>query len=159
MPPRLQLTIEEIENMKAEFLKLDVDGDGTITIDELSTILQSMKMELDISEDDIERTLNDIDRDGDGTIGIEEFVESRKHKSNKDLLHRALLIRKRIRKVFDQFDLDQNGYITNKELAAAIETRTGLTVKPEHIEKIIKDVDHDNDGRINFEEFVVLMTR
>ena len=159
MPPRLQLTSEEIENMKTEFLKLDVDGDGTITIDELSTILRSMKMELDISEDDIKRTLNDIDRDGDGTIGIEEFVESRKHKSNKDLLHRALLIRKRIRKVFDRFDLDQNGYITNTELTAAIESRIGVTVKPEHIEKIIKDVDHDNDGRINFEEFVVLMTR
>ena len=159
MPPRLQLTSEEIENMKAEFLKLDVDGDGTITIDELSTILRSMKMELDISEDDIKRTLDDIDRDGDGTIGIEEFVESRKHKSNKDLLHRALLVRKRIRKVFDQFDLDQNGYITNKELTAAIDTTVGVTVKPEHIEKIIKDVDDDNDGRINFEEFVVLMTR
>ena len=35
MTPRLQLTNAQIEKMKAEFLRLDVDGDGTISKDEL----------------------------------------------------------------------------------------------------------------------------
>ena len=70
MSPRLQLTNAQIEKMKTEFLRLDVDGDGTITVDELANVLRAMRPHLDITEADITRTLKDIDRDGDGNISF-----------------------------------------------------------------------------------------
>ena len=83
MGPILRLTDDKIEKMKKEFLLLDVDGDGTITINELARVLRSMKTRLAVTEADIQRTLKDIDRDGDGTIDIEEYVKSRKNKYNQ----------------------------------------------------------------------------
>ena len=80
MPPRLQLTSSQIEKMKDEFLKLDVDGNGTITIDELADVLRGLRPHLNVSEEDINRTLKDIDRDGDGTVDVEEYIKSRKYK-------------------------------------------------------------------------------
>ena len=157
MPPRLQLTDGQVEKMKKEFLLLDIDGDGTITIEELADVLHSMKEKLEVSEDDIRRTLKDIDRDGDGTIDLEEYIKSRKYKTNRDILHRALLARSGIRKEFERYDRDQSGYVEKDELISVIEARSGVTLSLEQTEKIIRDTDQDDDGKINYEEFVLLM--
>ena len=159
MTPRLQLTKEQIENVKNEFLMLDIDGNGTITVDEIGQVLHAMKTELDASEEDINRTLRDIDKDGDGTIDLEEYVKSRKYKTNRDLLHRALVARSKIRKEFEAYDRDHSGYVTKDELIEVIQTRTGVTVTLKQTEKIIEDSDCDQDGKINYEEFVYLLTR
>ena len=159
MTPRLRLTDSQIENMKNEFLKLDVDGDGTITVDELANVLRALSPHLDVTEDDIRRALNDIDRNGDGIVNVEEYFKSRKYKTNMDLLHRALVLRSTIRKEFEDFDQDQNGYVTQDELISVIQIRVGITFTKEQTEKIIQETDCDADGRINYEEFVFLMTR
>ena len=159
MTPRLQLTKQQIENVKNEFLLLDVDGDGTITVDELAGVLRSMKTELQASDRDIERALKDIDRDGDGTIDLEEYLKSRKYKTNRDLLHRALVTRSKIRKQFEEYDRDHSGYVTKDELIEVIQTRTGVTVTLKQTEQIVQETDCDQDGKINYEEFVLLMTQ
>ena len=159
MPPRLQLTNSQIEKMKDEFLKLDVDGNGTITIDELADVLRGLRPHLNVSEEDIVRTLKDIDRDGDGTVDVEEYIKSRKYKTNMDLLHRALVLRSQIRKEFEDYDQDHSGYITKDELVSVIENRVGITFTKEQTEKIVGDIDSDDDGKLNYEEFVFLMTR
>ena len=159
MTPRLQLTKQQIENVKNEFLLLDVDGDGTITVDELAGVLRSMKTELQASDKDIERALKDVDRDGDGTIDLEEYLKSRKYKTNRDLLHRALVTRSKIRKEFEEYDRDHSGYVTKDELIEVIQTRTGVTITLKQTDKIVQDTDCDEDGKINYEEFVLLMTQ
>ena len=157
MAPKSQLTEEQVEKLKTEFLSLDVDGDGTITIEELAKILRSMKRKLAISDNDIERTLKDIDQDGDGTIDLEEYLKRQKQKTKKDILHRALLTRSRIRKEFEKYDKDQSGYVSPDELMSVIQARVGFTVTLEQTEKIIQDKDKDSDGKIDYEEFVLLM--
>ena len=159
MTPRLQLTKEQIDKMKKEFLLLDMDGDGTITVDELADALRSMKTKLEISEEDIKRTVRDVDRDGDGTINLDEYVKSRKHKTDRDQLHRALVTRSKIRKEFEEYDRDHSGYVTKDELIEVIQTRAGVTVTLDQTVKIIQDTDVDEDGKINYEEFVLLMTQ
>ena len=159
MPPRLTLTKEQIDKMKGEFIQLDMDGDGIISTDELAKVLRAMKKSLGVSESDIKRTLRDTDKNGDGTIDVEEYTQSRKYKSNRDLLHRALVARYRIRKEFESFDEDASGYITKEEFIAAIRARVGITVSLRHTEKIIQEMDCDDDGRINYEEFMMLMIR
>jgi len=157
MGPILRLTDDKIEKMKKEFLLLDVDGDGTITINELARVLRSMKTRLAVTEADIQRTLKDIDRDGDGTIDIEEYVKSRKNKTNRDVLHRALSARARIRRQFNRYDKDKSGYVTKDELIEVIKATSGVTLTSEQTEKIIQNNDQDSDGKIDYEEFVLLM--
>jgi calmodulin len=159
MTPRLQLTKEQIEDVKNEFLLLDVDGNGTITVDELAWVLRSLKTELEASDEDIKRALKDIDRDGDGIINLEEYIKSRMYKTNRDLLHRALLTRSKIRKVFEKYDRDNSGYVTKDEIIEVLQTRTGVTVTLKQTGKFVQDADSDQDGKINYEEFVLLMTQ
>ncbi|MCH89558.1 calcium-dependent protein kinase 3-like, partial [Trifolium medium] len=58
-------------------------------------------------------------------------------------------------KAFEYFDNDKSGYITMEELESAL---TKYNMGDEKtIKEIIAEVDSDNDGRINYEEFVAMM--
>ena len=159
MAPVVQLTEKQLQKVKQEFLLLDRDGDGTISVDELGTVLRSMRGKLKASEADIKRTLKEIDRDGDGTIDLKEYMSSRKNKTNQDLVHRALIQRLKIRKEFERFDEDKSGYITKEELMQVIQARAAITVTEEQINRMMQDSDDNNDGKIDYEEFVLIMTK
>merc|ERR1712226_1483317 len=88
---RLPLTKDQVQKLKTEFMALDADGDGTITVNELENVLRSMRGKLKASDADIKRAIKEIDKDGDGTIDLEEYLKSRKNKTNMDLIHRALV--------------------------------------------------------------------
>ena len=145
--------------MKKEFLLLDTDGDGTISVNELGAVLRSMRGKLKATESDIKRALKEIDRDGDGTIDLKEYIKSRKNKTNMDLVHRALVQRAKIRKEFERYDEDKSGYITKDELLEVIQARAAVTVTEEQIKRMMEDCDDNSDGKINYEEFVLLMTK
>ena len=70
MPLSKQLTEKQIKKLEEEFLELDEDGDGTITVEEIGKILRSMKKALKVNESEIKRVLADIDKDGDGAVNI-----------------------------------------------------------------------------------------
>ena len=156
---RLPLTKDQVQKLKTEFMALDADGDGTITVVELEKVLRSMRGKLKASEADIKKAIKEIDKDGDGTIDLEEYLKSRKGKTNQDLIHRALVQRSRVRKEFERFDQDNSGFITKEELMAVIQARAAVTITVEQIEKMMADSDENNDGLINYEEFVLIMTK
>merc|ERR1711936_1140121 len=155
---RLPLTQDQIQKLKTEFMALDADGDGTITVEELEKVLRSMRGKLKASEADIKKAIKEIDKDGDGTIDLEEYLKSRKGKTNQDLIHRALVQRSRVRKEFERFDKDSSGFITKEELMAVIQARAAVTITAEQIDKMMLDSDENNDGLINYEEFILIMT-
>lgn len=55
------------------------------------------------------------------------------------------------------FDQDNSGYITIDELQGALKQHGDAEVIMEHIKEILEDVDKDNDGRIDYEEFCNMM--
>ena len=155
--PDLPLTKERIASMKKEFLQLDADGDGQISAAEVETVLRSMRLRLRASEGDIKTAVKEIDRNCNGIIDMKEYLTNRRNTTNGDLIHRALVQRSRIRKLFKSFDLDSNGTITREELLQAIKERG--VVSPDQIDELLREIDADNNGEIDFEEFVVLMTK
>ena len=161
LPKRLpkQLYAGDITKMKKEFLKLDLDGDGIITIEEAGNVLRAMRKELKASESEIRRVLRDVDMDGDGTVNLKEYFLSMKNSGNCNLIHRALVQRSKARKQFKKWDKDGNGYITVEEVKLVFKERAGCHVSTEQVEKMLKDSDKDSDGRINYEEFVAMMTQ
>ena len=156
-PKRLPLNKDQVQKLKKEFMALDADGDDTITVAELEKVLRSMRGKLKASEADIKKTIKQIEKDGDGTIDLEEYLKSRKGKTNQDLIHRALVQRSRVRKEFERFDKDGSGFITKEELMAVIQARAAVTISAEQIDKMMLASDHD--GLINYEEFVLIMTK
>ena len=150
---------EQVQGMIKEFLCLDADGDGTITVDELEKVLRSMRGKSKPSEIEIQKAIKEIDKNGDGTIDMDEYVRSCRNKATQDLIHRALVQSSKIRKEFERFDKDDSGFITKEELMEVIQARAAVTISPKQIDQMMIDSDENNDGLINYEEFIFLMTK
>ena len=159
MAPGKPLKESKINEMKNEFLKLDIDGDGSISLEELGKILRSMKGKLKVSEEEIEKVLKEIDKDKDGYIDVKEYFANMENSTSKNLIHRALVQRSKARKAFEKFDKDESGFITTEELLEVFEELMGGPVTIDQFENMIQECNKNKDGKINYEEFVVLMTK
>ena len=67
-----QLTEEQIAEFKEAFSLFDKDGDGTITPNELGTVMRSL--EQDPTEEELQDMINNVDSDCNGTIDFPEFL-------------------------------------------------------------------------------------
>ena len=152
-----------IEKMKKEFLELDFDGDGTISTEEIERVLHTMRIKLKINELDIKHLLKDIDKDKDGSVDLKEYYRYMKGKNGTimktNLLYRALFQLSLIRKEFQRFDVDGSGYITRDEVLEVLSARTGAQISDDDATLIFQDADQNQDGKIDYEEFVILMTK
>ena len=66
--------------------------------------------------------------------------------------------RKELQDVFDQFDKDKDGKISGLELGNAM-VSMGQNPTEEEINEMMREVDLNQDGKIDFDEFMILMTR
>jgi len=67
-------------------------------------------------------------------------------------IHMVARIKGDVRATFRQVDTDQSGYIDKDELAAVLQ-KLGGVVNDEEIDKCYKELDENDDGQIDFEEF------
>ncbi|KAL7613405.1 calcium-dependent protein kinase 1 [Lactuca sativa] len=138
------LSEEEIAGLKQMFEMIDTDNSGQITFDELKDGLK--RVGANLNESEIYDLMQAADVDNSGTIDYGEFVAATLH-MNKIEKENHLFA------AFSYFDKDGSGYITADELQHACE-EFGIDA---HLEELIQDVDQDNDGRIDYNEFVAMM--
>ena len=144
--------IKDVVNSCKLFNQIDKSGDGIITKEELLKGL-SEKYKSDTLEQDVEEIYNNLDMDKNGYIGYEEFVRAAVSKEYfvKDSI---------LRFAFRYFDKDNSGEITFDEIeelfTQSIEDKNKVH---ETLTNIIKEVDVNNDGKINFEEFSKVMKK
>ena len=153
------ITDTEMEELINEFWRLDADGNGEISIEELQHLLRAMRSKLTLSGDEIDRALKQIDKDGDGVIDISELLEVIEKFDTSGVVYKALHQRSLIRKDFERFDKDKRGFITKDQLVHVIKDRTGIPLPKKHIDRLMKDCDGNGDDQIDYEEFVTLMTK
>lgn len=140
----------ETEELKRVFHMFDRNGDGRITKKELNDSLENMGIFM--SDSDLAQMINKIDVNGDGYIDIDEFgalyetiMEERDEEED-------------IREAFNVFDQNGDGFITVDELKsvlASLGLKQGRTVGD--CKRMIKKVDADGDGMVNFIEFKQMM--
>ncbi|KAL4560647.1 hypothetical protein LXL04_032800 [Taraxacum kok-saghyz] len=139
------LSEEEIAGLKEMFKMIDTDGSGQITLEELKKGLE--KVGADLQDSEIVHLMEAADIDNSGTIDYGEFVAAMLHINKihkEDHMYAA----------FSYFDKDGSGYITPDELHEACE-KFGLG--DIHLDDVMRDIDKDNDGRIDYSEFTEMM--
>ena len=142
------LSEDEIIGLKEMFKAMDTDNSGTITFEELKEGLHRQGSML--AESDVRKLMEAADVDGNGKIDFQEFISATMHMNKmekEDHLFAA----------FQHFDTDKSGYITVEELQQAMQ-KNGMG-DSETINEIIREVDTDNDGRIDYDEFCVMMRK
>ena len=144
--------IKDVVNACKLFNQIDKSGDGKISKEELYKGL-SEKFKSDTLQQDVEEIYNNLDMDKNGYIEYEEFVRAAVTKEYfvKDNI---------LRFAFRYFDKDNSGEIEYNEIKAlfskSIEDKHHVD---EALRQIIKEVDINNDGKINFKEFCVVMKK
>ncbi|KAK9714924.1 hypothetical protein RND81_06G131100 [Saponaria officinalis] len=139
--PALKVTAQnmsegEIKGFKAMFTNMDTDNSGSITYEELKTGLAQLGSKL--TEAEVKQLMEAADVDGNGTIDYTEFITATMNR------HRLETVKQR-----------KISYITTDELETAM-MEYGIADE-NSINEILSEVDTDNDGQINYQEFCAMM--
>ncbi|XP_063430894.1 uncharacterized protein LOC134712857 [Mytilus trossulus] len=121
------------EEIKEAFRLFDKEGNGFISGAELRHIMTAIGEKLtDLEVDDM---LHEADLDGDGMINYQEFKEA-----------------------FNLFDKDGDGTISCTELGTVMRS-LGCNPTEGELKDMIKEVDADGNGCIDFPEFLEMMAK
>jgi calcium-dependent protein kinase len=149
-----QLTDAAIRDLKDLFVSMDEDHNGTLTIQELKDGLKRAGVAIPA---DLENMMDNIDTDGSGVLDYSEFLAATMDKRRyiqEDVCWRA----------FKVLDADGNGAIErdellkllgNDEITDVMQTQATET----EVDAIMKEVDTNGDGKIDFDEFLVMMRK
>ncbi|XVF76050.1 hypothetical protein PTKIN_Ptkin13bG0235500 [Pterospermum kingtungense] len=142
-----RLSAEEIAGLKEMFKMIDTDNSGQITYEELKDGLK--RFGANLSESEFHALMLAADINNSGTIDYEEFITATLHLNKVEREDNLLA-------AFSYFDRDGSGYITQDELQKACQE---FGIQDICLDEIMREVDQDNDGRIDYSEFVAMMQK
>ncbi|XP_043693982.1 probable calcium-binding protein CML18 [Telopea speciosissima] len=145
--------LDNMEELEKVFKRFDANGDGKISSTELGNVLNALGSET--SPDEIKRMMAEIDTDGDGFIDLKEFADFHRGGKNGDSNTAGGM--KELKDAFNMYDRDKNGLISVTELHMVLKN-LGEKCSIHDCSKMIRSVDADGDGNVNFEEFKKMMT-
>ncbi|XP_050213085.1 probable calcium-binding protein CML43 [Mercurialis annua] len=146
----------------------DKNGDGMITVEDLSQALNLLGLDADFSE--LESTIRSHMKPGNDGLGYEEFVELHRSldeaflsyddelEADGDGVDPMTQEESDLSEAFKVFDEDGDGYISAHELQVVLK-KLGMPEAKEiaRIEQMICSVDRNHDGRVDFFEFKDMM--
>ena len=123
-----------------------------------------MFKELKMSKNDIADLITefDINRSGTKEWDICEFlnmieVNNFSERKKKELIRKAIIRRTAIQKDFEEFDQNGDGYITTKQFRVVMR-RQKVKVSEAEIDAMIQDADYDVNGKMDYDEFTMVIT-
>ncbi|XP_019189744.1 PREDICTED: probable calcium-binding protein CML15 [Ipomoea nil] len=149
---KVDLNVDQREELKEIFSRFDMDSDGSLTLLELAALLRSLGLKP--SGDQIHALLANMDANGNGTVEFEELVGA----ILPDMDDQILVNQHQFLEVFRSFDRDGNGYITPAELAGSM-AKIGQPLSYRELTEMIREADTDGDGVIDFTEFAAIMAK
>jgi len=137
------MTDAELTSLQKTFKTLDENGDGVITVAELTNAINKWGGH-EHKNPDTEYLFNmmkSADLDGDGALSYNELLMTcvqRKLNAKEERLWSA----------FCKLDLDADGTITKAEIEQVLNTKDA--------QALIAEVDKNGDGKVDYEEFIAM---
>lgn len=143
-----QMSESQIKSLRDTFMALDDNGDGLLTAKELREGLAKAGFK-DLPPD-LQQIMEEVDSDGSGVIDYTEFLAA--------TLDRKLYLQEDVCwAAFRVFDRDGDGVISKEEIADVLGDGDVKSVAMRDIADLMKDVDANGDGEIDFQEFMQMM--
>lgn len=144
-----KLNEDELNGLKTMFRQVDGDGDGFINSEELQRAIMTRTS---IPNRRLEFIVNGIDMNKNGIIDYREFIASCLGRQTYRNINKA-------KNAFRHFDIDRNGFITSDELRRALFQNEEFGFeRVANVENMIIDADINGDGRIDYLEFLALLS-
>ena len=134
---------KEEEELKKVFKQFDYDGSGLISKKEFVEQIENLYGGV-ISEEILNQFFKSLDLDNSGTISYNEFLTS-------VIDSQKILTEDRLKKAFDMFDKDGSGTLEIGEI------KQYFGGNDKTWKRILKDIDENEDGCIDFKEFKKMM--
>ena len=139
-----EFTAEQLADYKRVFARFDKSGDGSITGSELLPLMEYLGLPINLRQ--FEAFLKSVDSNNDGKISFDEFLVIMATKAKTESLA----------KVFRAADINKDGYLSKEELRRLL-LQNGKSVSEDDMERYMAIGDRNGDGKLNYEEFTVLM--
>nr|XP_023884754.1 caltractin-like [Quercus suber] len=144
------LSQQKRQEIKEAFELFDTDGSGTIDAKELNVAMRALGFEM--TEEQINQMIADVDKDGSGAIDFDEFVHMMTAKIGERDTKEELM------KAFHIIDQDKNGKISISDIKRMVK-ELDENFTDDDIKEMIDTADRDRDGEVNVEEFMRIMRR
>ena len=144
---KLDIPEDKIAEYKEAFDMFDIDGSGTLTVDEIVKIMKNFGYP--IKHNEAKKMIDEIDVSGDGELDFEEFVTlMEKTTQYIDETDEELVLR-----AFKSFDKNNDGKITNYEFKYIL-TQMGQKMSDEDANLLFEECDLDVNGELDYENFI-----
>jgi calmodulin len=141
------LSAEQLATLQEVFLRVDKDGDGNISVNELSEALEEMGQR--VSREEVALMIRDAD--DNGVFDHQDLAALYAQRVNNAEETESDLI-----ETFKFYDLNNTGYITTTNLMYAME-KLGCKMTPSEADEMIREADLDGDGRLDYRDFRRIM--
>ncbi|XP_040580068.1 neo-calmodulin [Lepeophtheirus salmonis] len=138
----------ERELCKEAFSKFDPSGSGIIPKEELTPLLRCMGQ--NPTDNEVNDMINKVDVDGSGVVEFEEFV------TFFNILMKSVNPENEAREAYRRFDQDSEGNVDLEDLRFVL-SNLPVRLSNAEIEEMVKSADPDNDGKLSFQEFRVIL--
>jgi calcium-dependent protein kinase len=138
---------DEIKTLREVFSAIDINNDGTLTLQEIKQGCEKLKSVINI-DIDFEELFLSFDTNKSGTINYTEFIAG-------TIDHRCYLKNERLFEAFRNFDKDGSGKISKSEVGQILVDAQIEDINS--IEEAIKKFDLDGDGEMDYNEFCNMM--
>ncbi|KAM4536818.1 calcium-binding protein 2-like [Odontesthes bonariensis] len=149
-----ELAQGEIDELQEAFKEFDYDQDGYLNYKDVAECMRTMgymPTEMELLE-----IVQQIKMRMGGLMDFEDFTELMAPRMMGETVD--MLGLKELKSAFVQFDIDGDGKINQEELKEALKTLLGEKLKKGELEEMLKELDINADGNIDFEEFVMMLS-
>ena len=141
---------DKIQLLRNTFTKIDVNGDGQLTIEELKKGLEQIPG-FNLKLNDIQKAMEMIDTNQNGLIDYTEFIAACLQSYN-------YLKENHLKAAFQYFDKDGSGTISKDELRQVL-ANDECMLQDKDIENLLNGVDANDDGEVDYQEFISMMNK
>jgi myosin light chain 6 len=144
-----RLSEEQIAEFKDAFALFDKKGDNKIDVSQIGDVMRALN--LNPSEADVKKIIQEVDPSGHKRITFEEFLpifnaaHQKKDQGSLEDFTEALRV----------FDKDGNGLINSAELRHVL-TSLGEKLTDDEVDALLTGLE-DSQGQVNYEEFIKMV--